>query len=160
MDSRISLLVIDKISLTGFPLNIFSSIGITYRLGIDGISMLFVFLSAFLVPICILASWKSIKIRVKEYMILFLILESLMIGTFSALDILLFYIFFEALLIPMFFIIGIWGGPRKVYAAFKFFSSSSSSAILFLSSGLLNISSCASFWVCSFMLLQFYFYYL
>ena len=123
-------------SISGFhfveEVNIFSSIGITYRLGIDGISMLFVFLSAFLVPICILASWKSIKIRVKEYMILFLILESLMIGTFSALDILLFYIFFEALLIPMFFIIGIWGGARKVYAAFKFFLYTLAGSVLFL----------------------------
>lgn len=74
--------------------SLFSSLGISYRLGIDGISMLFVVLSAFLVPICILASWKSIKFRVKEYMILFLLLESLMIGTFCALDLLLFYIFF------------------------------------------------------------------
>ena len=75
---------------------LFSSLGISYRLGIDGISMLFVALSAFLVPICILASWKSIKFRVKEYMILFLLLESLMIGTFCALDLLLFYIFFKS----------------------------------------------------------------
>ena len=89
--------------------NLFSTAGISYRLGIDGISMLFVVLSAFLVPVCILASWKSIVIRVKEYMILFLLLETLMIGTFCALDLLLFYIFFEALLIPMFLIIGIWG---------------------------------------------------
>ena len=101
--------------------SLFSAIGVSYRLGIDGISMLFVVLSAFLVPICILASWKSIKTRVKEYMILFLLLETLMIGTFCALDLLLFYIFFEALLIPMFLIIGIWGGPRRIYAAFKFF---------------------------------------
>ena len=89
-------------------------------------------LSAFLVPICILASWKSIKFRVKEYMILFLLLESLMIGTFCALDLLLFYIFFEALLIPMFLIIGIWGGPRRVYAAFKFFLYTLAGSVLFL----------------------------
>ena len=111
---------------------LFSSLGISYRLGIDGISMLFVALSAFLVPICILASWKSIKFRVKEYMILFLLLESLMIGTFCALDLLLFYIFFEALLIPMFLIIGIWGGPRRVYAAFKFFLYTLAGSVLFL----------------------------
>ena len=112
--------------------SLFSSLGISYRLGIDGISMLFVVLSAFLVPICILASWKSIKFRVKEYMILFLLLESLMIGTFCALDLLLFYIFFEALLIPMFLIIGIWGGPRRVYAAFKFFLYTLAGSVLFL----------------------------
>ena len=112
--------------------SLFSSLGISYRLGIDGISMLFVVLSAFLIPICILASWKSIKFRVKEYMILFLLLESLMIGTFCALDLLLFYIFFEALLIPMFLIIGIWGGPRRVYAAFKFFLYTLAGSVLFL----------------------------
>ena len=111
---------------------IFSSVGIFYRLGIDGISMLFIVLATFLIPICILASWKSIKVRIKEYMILFLILESLMIGTFSALDLLLFYIFFEALLIPMFLIIGIWGGPRRIYAAFKFFFYTLAGSILFL----------------------------
>jgi len=111
---------------------ILSSLGIFYRLGIDGISMLFIVLSAFLTPICILASWKSVKERIKEYMILFLILESLMIGTFSALDLLLFYIFFEALLIPMFLIIGIWGGPRRIYAAFKFFFYTLAGSVLFL----------------------------
>ena len=111
---------------------LFSAIGISYRLGLDGISMLFVVLSAFLVPICILASWKSIISRVKEYMILFLILETLMIGTFCALDLLLFYIFFEALLIPMFLIIGIWGGPRRIYAAFKFFLYTLAGSVLFL----------------------------
>ena len=111
---------------------LFSSIGVSYRLGLDGISMLFVVLSAFLIPICILASWKSITFRIKEYMILFLVLESLMIGTFCALDLLLFYIFFEALLIPMFLIIGIWGGPRKIYAAFKFFLYTLAGSVLFL----------------------------
>ena len=72
-------------------------------------------------PICILASWTSIQKRVKEYMIAFLVLETLMIGTFSALDLVLFYLFFEGGLIPMFLIIGVWGGPRRVYSAFKFF---------------------------------------
>ncbi|MCA3554216.1 NADH-quinone oxidoreductase subunit M [Aestuariivirga sp.] len=92
----------------------------TYKLGVDGISMPFVILTTFLMPICILASWRVTK-RVKEYMIAFLVLETLMIGVFCSLDIVLFYLFFEAGLIPMFLIIGIWGGPRRVYASFKFF---------------------------------------
>ncbi len=95
--------------------------GITYHVGIDGISMLFVMLTTLLTPICILASWRSITVRVKEYMISFLILETFMIGMFCALDMIVFYIFFEAVLIPMFVIIGIWGGPNRVYAAFKLF---------------------------------------
>ncbi|MEO1206193.1 MAG: NADH-quinone oxidoreductase subunit M [Pseudomonadota bacterium] len=94
---------------------------IKYKMGVDGISMLFVILTTFLMPLCILASWDSIKTRVKEYMIAFLILETLMIGVFCALDLVLFYLFFEAGLIPMFLIIGIWGGKRRVYASFKFF---------------------------------------
>lgn len=95
--------------------------GINYHMGVDGISMLFVLLAVFLSPICILASWESIKTRVKEYMIAFLVLESFMIGTFCALDAVLFYVFFEAVLIPMFLIIGVWGGARRVYSAYKFF---------------------------------------
>ncbi|MBX3570155.1 MAG: NADH-quinone oxidoreductase subunit M [Rhizobiaceae bacterium] len=95
--------------------------GISYHMGVDGISMLFVILTTFLMPICILASWEAIEKRVKEYMIAFLILETLMIGVFCALDIVLFYVFFEAGLIPMFIIIGVWGGKRRVYASFKFF---------------------------------------
>ena len=94
---------------------------ILYKLGVDGISLPFVLLTALLMPICIAASWSSIQKRVKEYMIAFLILETLMIGVFEALDIVLFYLFFEGGLIPMFLIIGIWGGKRRVYAAFKFF---------------------------------------
>jgi NADH-quinone oxidoreductase subunit M len=90
-------------------------------MGVDGISVLFVLLSTFLTPLCILASWESIKVRVKEYMIAFLVLETLMVGMFCALDFLLFYVFFEGVLIPMFLIIGVWGGGRRVYAAFKFF---------------------------------------
>jgi NADH-quinone oxidoreductase subunit M len=93
---------------------------ITYRMGVDGISMLFVILTTFLMPGCILASW-HIKTRVKEYMIAFLVLETLMIGVFCALDLVLFYLFFEGGLIPMFLIIGVWGGARRVYASFKFF---------------------------------------
>jgi NADH-quinone oxidoreductase subunit M len=94
---------------------------IKYKMGVDGISMLFVILTTFLMPICILASWDSVDTRVREYMIAFLVLESLMIGVFCALDLVLFYLFFEAGLIPMFLIIGIWGGKRRVYASFKFF---------------------------------------
>ncbi len=92
-----------------------------YKMGVDGISMLFVILTTFLMPLCILASWDSVQHRVKEYMIAFLVLETLMIGVFCALDLMLFYLFFEAGLIPMFLIIGVWGGQRRVYASFKFF---------------------------------------
>jgi NADH-quinone oxidoreductase subunit M len=94
---------------------------IRYKMGVDGISMLFVILTTFLMPLCILASWESIGVRVKEYMIAFLLLETLMIGVFCALDLVLFYLFFEGGLIPMFLIIGVWGGQRRVYASFKFF---------------------------------------
>jgi NADH-quinone oxidoreductase subunit M len=92
-----------------------------YHMGVDGISLPFVILATALMPLCIIASWQVIETRVKEYMIAFLVLEILMVGTFSALDLVLFYLFFEGGLIPMFLIIGIWGGPRRVYASFKFF---------------------------------------
>ncbi|MEM9989306.1 MAG: NADH-quinone oxidoreductase subunit M, partial [Pseudomonadota bacterium] len=106
--------------------------GIKYKMGVDGISILFVLLTTFIMPICILASWESIKTRVAEYMIAFLVLETLIIGVFCALDLVLFYVFFEGSLIPMFLIIGVWGSkgervlfgytiPNRVYAAFKFF---------------------------------------
>ncbi|MBI3676563.1 MAG: NADH-quinone oxidoreductase subunit M [Proteobacteria bacterium] len=95
--------------------------GITYHMGVDGISVLFIVLTALLMPFCILASWNSIETRVAEYMIAFLLLETLMIGVFCALDLVLFYLFFEGGLIPMFIIIGVWGGKRRVYASFKFF---------------------------------------
>jgi len=95
--------------------------GITYHLGIDGISMLFLVLTAGLMPICIIASWKSVENRVPEYMVAFLLLETMMIGVFTSLNLILFYIFFEGGLIPMFLIIGVWGGKRRVYASFKFF---------------------------------------
>jgi NADH-quinone oxidoreductase subunit M len=94
---------------------------ISYHMGIDGISMLFVVLTTFLMPLCVLASWDSVGPRIREYMIAFLILETLMIGVFCALDIVLFYVFFEGGLIPMFIIIGVWGGKRRVYASMKFF---------------------------------------
>jgi len=95
--------------------------GISYHMGVDGISMLFVVLTGLLMPFCILASWKSIESRVAEYMVAFLALEALMMGVFTALDLFLFYLFFEGGLIPMFLIIGIWGGKRRVYASYKFF---------------------------------------
>ncbi len=95
--------------------------GINYHMGVDGISMLFIILTTFLMPLCVLASWTAITTRVREYMIAFLILETLMIGVFCALDMVMFYLFFEAGLIPMFLIIGIWGGANRVYASYKFF---------------------------------------
>lgn len=94
---------------------------IAYKMGVDGISVFFILLSTLLTPICILASWESIKTRVREYMIAFLLLETMMLGMFAALDLVLFYVFFEGVLLPMFVIIGVWGGKRRVYAAFKFF---------------------------------------
>ncbi len=94
---------------------------INYHMGVDGISLPFVILTTALMPLCIIASWGAIQRRVKEYMIAFLVLETLMVGTFCALDLVLFYLFFEGGLIPMFLIIGVWGGPRRVYASFKFF---------------------------------------
>jgi NADH-quinone oxidoreductase subunit M len=94
---------------------------ITYSMGVDGVSLPFVILTTALMPISILASWTSIQRRVREYMIAFLVLETLMVGAFCALDLVLFYLFFEGGLIPMFLIIGVWGGPRRVYASFKFF---------------------------------------
>ena len=97
------------------------ALNIGYHMGIDGISLFFVLLSTLLTPICILASWDAIQNRVKEYMIAFLVLETFMVGMFCALDLALFYVFFEGVLIPMFLIIGVWGGNRRVYAAFKFF---------------------------------------
>ena len=95
--------------------------GVSYHMGVDGISVMFVLLSTLLTPLCVLASWEAIQVRVKEYMIAFLVLETLMIGTFCALDFVAFYMFFEGVLIPMFLIIGVWGGPRRIYSAFKFF---------------------------------------
>jgi NADH-quinone oxidoreductase subunit M len=94
--------------------------GLTYKMGVDGVSILFVMLTTFLMPIVIGASWE-VTDRVKEYMVAFLVLETLMIGVFTALDLVLFYLFFEAGLIPMFLIIGIWGGKERIYASFKFF---------------------------------------
>jgi len=97
------------------------ALNIGYHMGIDGISLFFVLLSTLLTPICVLASWEAVQNRVKEYMVAFLVLETFMVGMFCALDLALFYVFFEGVLIPMFLIIGVWGGKRRVYAAFKFF---------------------------------------
>ncbi|MBP0532692.1 NADH-quinone oxidoreductase subunit M, partial [Mycobacterium tuberculosis] len=94
---------------------------ISYYLGVDGISMWFVVLTAFITVIVVIAAWEVITERVAQYMAAFMILSGLMIGVFASLDGLLFYVFFEATLIPMYIIIGVWGGPNRVYAAFKFF---------------------------------------
>ena len=114
--------------------------GLNYRMGVDGISVLFVLLTAFLMPICVIASWRSVHERVIEYMIAFLILECLVIGVFCALDLLVFYLFFEGQLIPMFLIIGIWGGANRVYAAFKFFLYTLLGSVLMLAAILAMIS--------------------
>ena len=103
-----------------------------FHLGVDGISLFFIMLMSILAPLCILASWNSIKIRVKEYMIAFLLLEALVIGVFTSLDLLLFYLFFETMLIPMFLIIGIWGAENRVYAAIKFFLYTLAGSLLML----------------------------
>jgi NADH-quinone oxidoreductase subunit M len=113
---------------------------ISYHMGVDGISLPFVVLTTGLMPICIIASWEPITRRVKEYMIAFLALETLMIGTFASLDLVLFYLFFEGGLIPMFLIIGVWGGPRRVYASFKFF------LYTFLGSVLMLLAIMAMYW--------------
>jgi NADH-quinone oxidoreductase subunit M len=101
------------ITIGGFTIN--------YHMGIDGISLFFVLLSTLLTVLCVVASWISVHNQVREYMIAFLVLETMMVGIFCALDFVLFYVFFEGVLAPMFLIIGVWGGPRRVYAAFKFF---------------------------------------
>jgi len=113
---------------------------INYAMGVDGISLPFVILTTALMPISILASWTSVQRRVREYMIAFLVLETLMVGTFCALDLVLFYLFFEGGLIPMFIIIGVWGGPRRVYASFKFF------LYTFLGSVLMLLAIMAMYW--------------
>jgi NADH-quinone oxidoreductase subunit M len=101
------------VSIGGFTIN--------YHMGIDGISLFFILLSTLLTVLCIVSSWTVIQVQVKEYMISFLVLETMMVGVFCALDFFLFYVFFEGVLVPMFVIIGVWGGPRRVYSAFKFF---------------------------------------
>ena len=107
---------VERVAWFSFP----GGYTLSYHMGVDGISMMFVLLSTLLTPICILCSWE-IKSRVREYMAAFLVLETFMVGTFCALDLVTFYIFFEGVLLPMFLIIGVWGGDRRVYSAFKFF---------------------------------------
>src|ERR1700750_1613985 len=116
------------------------ALNIGYHMGIDGISLFFVLLSTLLTPICVLSSWEAVQNRVKEYMIAFLVLETFMVGMFCALDLALFYVFFEGVLIPMFLIIGVWGGKRRVYAAFKFF------LYTFLGSVLMLLAIIAIYW--------------
>lgn len=108
------------------------SLGINYTLGIDGISLLLILLTTFIMPLCVLASWKYIKTRVREFMICLLIMETSMMGVFMALDFVLFYILWEAMLIPMYLLIAIWGGPRKVYASTKFFLYTLAGSVLLL----------------------------
>lgn len=107
-------------------------LGIEYHMGVDGISLWFVLLSTLLTLVCVIGSWYSVTERVKEYMIAFLVMDTLMVGVFCALDLVLFYLFFEGILIPMYLIIGIWGGPRRIYAAFKFFLYTLAGSVLFL----------------------------
>ena len=113
-------------------LNWIPGYNIAYLAGVDGISMFFVLLSTLLTPLCIVSAWEAVQKRVREYMIAFLVLETFMIGMFCALDIVTFYIFFEGVLIPMFLIIGVWGGQRRVYAAFKFFLYTLAGSVLML----------------------------
>jgi len=110
----------------------FTGFNISYSLGIDGISLFLLLLTTFLMPICILCSWESIQHRVRAFMACFLILESMVIGVFCALDAVMFYLFFEGMLIPMYLIIGIWGGKQRIYAAYKFFLYAFAGSVLFL----------------------------
>ena len=110
----------------------FLGLNISYHLGIDGISLFMLLLTTFLMPICILCSWESIKTRVRAYMVSFLLLEMMVIGVFVSLDVIMFYFFFEGMLIPMYLIIGIWGGNRRIYAAYKFFLYTFAGSVLFL----------------------------
>ena len=106
--------------------------GVGYKMGVDGISVLFVLLSTVLTPICVLSSWECITRSVREYMFTFLVLETMMVGMFCALDFVVYYIFFEGVLIPMFLIIGVWGGERRIYSAFKFFLYTLTGSVLLL----------------------------
>ncbi|HLT02340.1 MAG TPA: NADH-quinone oxidoreductase subunit M [Geminicoccaceae bacterium] len=116
--------LVEKVEWFGF--------GVSYYVGVDGISLFLVLLSTLTTLVCVVVSWESVQYRVKEYMIAFLVMETFMVGVFCALDVVLFYLFFEGILIPMFLIIGIWGGPRRVYSAFKFFLYTLAGSVLFL----------------------------
>jgi NADH-quinone oxidoreductase subunit M len=109
-----------------------AGLNINYHVGVDGISLFLILLSTLTTLVCIGVSWEAIQVRVKEYMVAFLVMETFMVGVFCALDFVLFYIFFEGILIPMFLIIGVWGGPRRVYSAFKFFLYTLLGSVLFL----------------------------
>ena len=110
----------------------FVGVDINYHVGVDGISLWFVLLSTLLTMLCVISSWHSVQVRIQEFMVAFLVMDTLMVGVFCALDLVLFYLFFEGILIPMFLIIGIWGGPRRVYSAFKFFLYTLLGSVLFL----------------------------
>jgi NADH-quinone oxidoreductase subunit M len=110
----------------------FAGFDINYHVGIDGISLFLVLLSTLITLVCVVVSWQAIQYRVKEYMVAFLVMETFMVGVFCALDFVLFYLFFEGILIPMFLIIGVWGGPRRIYSAFKFFLYTLAGSVLFL----------------------------
>ena len=108
------------------------ALGISYEVGVDGISLLLIVLTTFLTPLTLLASWDSIHARTREFMICMLFLESGMVGVFAAIDLFLFYVFWEATLIPMYFLIGVWGGPRRIYAAIKFILYTMAGSLLML----------------------------
>jgi len=105
---------------------------INYAVGIDGISLLLILLTTLIAPLCVLASWTYIQTRVKEFMICLLVMETAMIGVFCALDSILFFVFWESMLIPMTLLIGVWGGPRRIYASLKFFIYTMSGSIFLL----------------------------
>ncbi len=109
-----------------------AGLNISYHVGVDGISLFLILLSTLTTLVCIGVSWESVQVRVKEYMVAFLVMETFMVGVFCALDFVLFYIFFEGILIPMFLIIGVWGGPNRIYSAFKFFLYTLLGSVLFL----------------------------
>src|SRR5687768_5261693 len=107
-------------------------LGISYQVGIDGISLLLVLLTTFLMPLVFIYTAASVRVRVKEFVVLMLLLETAMLGTFLALDLFLFYVFWELMLVPMYFLIGVWGGARRIYAAVKFFLYTMAGSVLML----------------------------
>ncbi|MBM3325305.1 MAG: NADH-quinone oxidoreductase subunit M, partial [Calditrichaeota bacterium] len=109
-----------------------ASLGVSYHLGVDGISLFLVLLTTFLTMLCVISSWGSVKERIKEYHFFLLLLETGMVGVFCAMDFFLFYVFWELMLVPMYFLIGVWGGPRRVYAAVKFFLYTMAGSVLML----------------------------
>src|SRR5215212_2017105 len=120
------------------------SVGITYQVGIDGISLLLVLLTTFLMPLVFIYTATSIRVRIKEFVVLMLVLETAMLGTFLALDLFLFYVFWELMLVPMYFLIGVWGGARRIYAAIKFFLYTMAGSVLMLLASSFSISAPAT----------------